>query len=79
MRQGGGLTVDHCFALLPSSLGSGDCFWALQCVVSSSHESSLEVRLASEQRQLYSETKEPFPPLSWFSHSNENSRHRLDT
>lgn len=55
MRQGGDLTadllLDCCFALLPSSLGSRDCFWARQCVVSSSHESSLEARLALEQRQ----------------------------
>lgn len=58
MRQGGDLTadllLDFCFALLPSSLGSCDCFWARQCVVSSSHESSLEVRLALEQRQYLS-------------------------
>lgn len=56
MLQGGDLTVDqlldYCFALLPSSLGSGGCFWALQCVVSSSHESSLEVRLILEQRLM---------------------------
>lgn len=58
MQQGGDLTadqlLDYCFALLPSSLGSCDCFWALQCVVSSSHKSSLEVRLALEQRQFLS-------------------------